>query len=129
MGHPFAASLRSTFETWFENAEGGGLDALKEALAEDVVWHQAGDEEPLRGRDAVLEAVGRDMGDLTFDGEIHTVLADDEHAIALIQVSATRGDRRVSYGAADIVHHRDGKITERWTMVDDFPAVAAFWSD
>ena len=129
MGHPFADRMRDALESWMNDPDQGHR-ALEGLLADDVVWHMADpQQEPLRGRDAVLEALGGDMAGVEVSGDLHDVLANDDHAVALVRVDITRGDDHISYAATEIVHHRDGKVTERWTMVDDLAAVGAFWSD
>ena len=121
--HPNAQLFRTAYEALSD----GDASALREVLADDVVWHMVGDEEPIRGADAVADAITADLGDVEFDGEIHDVLANDEHIVALVDATLRRGDEETSYRATEIAHVEDGHITERWSMVDDFEAMASFW--
>ena len=70
-------------------------------------------------RDGAWEIVG---------GTTHDVIANDEHAIGLIEVTARRGDRTLTFRTAEIYHMRDGKIAERWTFSDDTEAIKQFFA-
>ncbi len=106
---------------------------LENLFAEDAVWHAAGTS-PLsgdyRGRDAVL-SLFRNVGELsggTFQIDVHTVMADEEHGVALTLSTARRGDKRLSAQSVNVFHVRDGKITEVWQASEDQPAINKFWS-
>jgi ketosteroid isomerase-like protein len=106
---------------------------LEDLFAEDAVWHAAGTS-PIagdyRGRDAVL-ALFRKVDELsggTFRIDVHTVMADEEHGVALIRSTARRGDKRLSAQSVNVFHVRDGKITEVWQASEDQPAISKFWS-
>ena len=55
------------------------------------------------------------------------MIANDDHAIALVEVTATRGGQTFTYRTAEIYHVRDGKISERWAFSDDTTAITAFF--
>lgn len=126
--HPFGAKFREAVEAWTSEGK-AGIDKLAELLHDDVVWHMVGDEEPIRGKAKLLETLGQDVEGLSISGEVHDVLANDRHAIAMVRANLSRGDKQASYDAVEIVHHEDGKVTERWAMVDDFAAMVDFWSE
>lgn len=121
--HPNAQAFRAAWNA----LQDGDVDGFRLTLHEDVIWHQAGPEAPLRGADDVVAALKGDLGSVEVEGDVHDVLANDDHVVALVQVTARRGGEEVSYRAVEIGHMRDGQLTERWTMVDDFQAVADFW--
>ena len=53
----------------------------------------------------------------------------DDHLIALLALTATRGDETFKYRTAEIQHLNDaGEITERWSFSDDTQAVMDFFS-
>ena len=61
--------------------------------------------------------------------EVHDVIANDEHVIALVEAHATRADgRTLDYRTAEIAHIRDGKITERWAFSDDTKRITDFFA-
>lgn len=115
--HPNAAIIRQLYES----DDRGPWDIA----TEDVVWHVLGRDEPYRGKAAM-----RDMprGDYEFVSETtHDVLANDEHAIGLIEVTARRGAETLTFRTAEIYHMRDGMITERWAFSDDTEAIKRFF--
>jgi ketosteroid isomerase-like protein len=55
------------------------------------------------------------------------VVANDEHTIQLVTATATMGDKSFTYRTAEILHMRDGKITERWAFSDDTDRINKFF--
>jgi len=107
----------------------GDMQALDGFLADDVIWHEIGRAEPRRGK-AALRAVAVAGGavDYTITGKLHDVVANDDHTIALVDATATRGGKTFHYRTAEIYHIRDGKIAERWAFSDDTAAITAFFA-
>jgi uncharacterized protein len=111
----------------------GDLAALAELIADDVTWHALG-VGPLsgtyHGRDAVFNFFARLAEETagTFRLDVHDVLANDEHAVALCTLSASRGTKSVETPVANISHIRDGKVTEFWGATTDPQASVDFWS-
>jgi hypothetical protein len=66
--------------------------------------------------------------DYEITGELHDVVANDEHTVALVTAHATRGGKSLTYRVAEIYHMRDGKITERWAFSDDTQAITEFFA-
>ena len=94
---------------------------------DDIVWHVIGRAEPYRGKAAVMESwKGSDaewVGQTT-----HDVLANDDHAVVLVESTMRRGGRTMTYRTAEIYHLRDGKISERWAFSDDTDAINRFFA-
>ena len=105
----------------------GDMQDLAEFLADDVVWHEIGSAEPLRGK-AALAARSGGAVDYEIIGTLHDVVANDEHTVALVDATATRGGKTFTYRTAEIYHVRDGKIAERWAFSDDTAAITAFFA-
>jgi ketosteroid isomerase-like protein len=104
----------------------GETEALEGFLADDVVWHEIGRSEPLRGKDALRADMGG--GDYQITYRMHDVIANDDHTVILGEATATRGDRTFSYRTAEILHIRNGKVAERWAFSDDTAAIVAFFA-
>jgi ketosteroid isomerase-like protein len=67
--------------------------------------------------------------DWTITADIHDVVANDDHAIALVNATGTRGEgRTLQYRTAEIVHVRDRKIVERWAFSDDTQKIIDFFA-
>ncbi len=60
------------------------------------------------------------------DGGEHDLIANDKHAVRLIQIRARKGDRRAEWRHVAVYHVRDGKIDRVWVHVDPQPVVDAF---
>ena len=107
----------------------GDMQALEGFLADDVIWHEIGRSEPRRGK-AALRAAGPGGGavDYKITCTLHDVVANDDHTIALVDATATRGGKTFTYRTAEIYHIRDGKIAERWAFSDDTAAITAFFA-
>jgi uncharacterized protein len=123
--HPNAAMARQMNDALAR----GDMQALEGFLADDVIWHEIGRSEPRRGKAALRAAApGGGAADYEITGTLHDVVANDEHTIALIDATATRGGKRFTYRTAEIYHIRDGKIAERWAFSDDTAAITAFFA-
>lgn len=107
----------------------GDMQALMGFLADDVIWHEIGRAEPRRGIAGLREsAPGGGATDYEITGVLHDVVANDDHTIALVDATATRGGKTLKYRTAEIFHIRDGKIAERWAFSDDTAAIIAFFA-
>jgi ketosteroid isomerase-like protein len=122
--HPNAELYRRLTAAFQE----GDLDAIRGGLAVDVQWHEAGDPTVLDGRDAGLQRMTGAA--VHVEGRID-VLADDEHVVAMLNVSLRKPDgSEVSYPAVEVAHMSDGRVTERWSFMDACPSdVEAFFTD
>jgi ketosteroid isomerase-like protein len=120
MAHPNEELVRKGFEAFSR----GDMDALRELFAPDIVWHSPG-RSPLagdfKGIDEVLGNFAKTM-ELTggtFKVEVHDVLANDEHAVALFRTSAERSGTQWSDNSVLVQHIQDGKVTESWLHPGD----------
>jgi ketosteroid isomerase-like protein len=95
------------------------IQAMRQVFAPDVVWHVGG-RGPLaadhRGFDAVVGMFARmyDMAEGTLSYDVHDVLADDEHTVALLTMRANIADRDIEDNVVHVCHVRDGRISEVW---------------
>jgi len=121
--------LREGYEA-FAKAD---LDAIRELFAPDVIWHVDG-RGPIsgtyKGRDEVLGFLGElvSRSDGTVKLELHDVLANDQHAVALATTTAQRGDQRYHGQGVATYHVKGGKVTEAWFANNDQYAADEFWA-
>lgn len=101
------------------------LDAL---MADDIVWHEIGSSEPRRGKAALRAAAPGGGADYEVTGKLHDIVASDDHAIALVEATATRGGKKLTYRTAEIYHIRNGQVVERWAFSDDTASITAFFA-
>jgi ketosteroid isomerase-like protein len=129
MAHPNEELVRRGFEAFAK----GDVDALRELFDPDVVWHAPG-RGPLsgdhRGVDAILGFFARTM-ELTggsFRVELHDVLANDEHAVALYVARGEREGRTLEDKSVLVSHVRNGRFVETWQHSGDQYAADEFLS-
>ena len=120
--HPNAAIVRRMSEAMSH----GDMQQTAEMLADDVIWHEIGSRDPVRGKEALRSRMSG--GDYTITYAVHDVVANDDHTITLGEATATRDGRSLTYRTAEIYHVRDGKIVERWAFSDDTAAILAFFA-
>lgn len=121
--HPNAQAARAALDAMNK----GDMRAMADMLHDDVVWHEIGNPEPVRGK-AALAARFAGGSDWQITASMHDVVANDEHVIVLAEATATRNGRTLKYRTAEITHVRDGKITERWAFSDDTAAITEFFA-
>ena len=121
--HPNAALFRRMSQA----ADVGDFSSYSDAIADDVEWWEIGADQPIRGKEALFERMQGLMGQGTISTDLHDVIANDEHLVALVNATAERGGRTLSYKTAEIYHVRDGKVTHRWAFSDDTDAINDFF--
>ena len=120
--HPKAAVVRRMNEAMAE----GDMATAASLVADDVVWHEIGSAEPIRGK-AQLAASMASLADVDIHWDVHDVIASDDHVIALGTATATRGGRSLTYRTAEIYHVDNDQVTERWAFSDDTKAITDFF--
>jgi ketosteroid isomerase-like protein len=127
MGHPNEDLLRQGYDAFGR----GDMEWLNEHFADDIVWHVPG-QNPFagdhRGKEAVFALFAKQMeltgGSLRL--EIHDVLANDEHGVALATVTATREGKSLQDRQAHVFHVQGRKVTEFWSHPGDQRSVDEF---
>ena len=123
--HPNAARYRAVAEAMSRGE--GDMAAMFDDVADDIEWWEIGRSEPIRGKQALMERM-QDLADVSITGDLHDVVANDEHLIALVTATATRGDESFTYRTSEILHvNADGKVTHRWAFSDDTEAIIDFF--
>jgi ketosteroid isomerase-like protein len=112
--------------TLYRNAMESG--EYVENIADDVEWWEIGSPEPVRGKEALFARLEEQAGLWEITPQIHDVVANDEHLVALVNATADRDGRTLEYRTAEILHIRDGKVTHRWAFSDDTAAIAGFFA-
>ena len=118
--HPNVTRMKDGYAAFAK----GDFAVLDDLFADDVVWHVGGRNQlsrDYRGRDEVYGFFGRllELTEGTFHIDLHTIFADDEHGVALVATSASRGGKSTRINEAHVYHLRDGKVTEFWDASTD----------
>lgn len=123
--HPNAARYRQVSAA----INDGDMAAMADSIADDVVWWEIGASEPVRGKQALMERMQSLGGDYAIETDLHDVVANDDHLIALVTATANKGDESITYRTAEILHvNADGQVTERWAFSDDTQAIINFFA-
>lgn len=122
--HPNATLVRQAGEAMTR----GDMQAQFDMLADDVVWHEIGSDEPIRGKDALMARFGAMPEGASITVDVHDVVANDDHTMALATATASMGGKSLIYRTVEIYHIRDGKITERWAFSDDTDRINKFFA-
>jgi uncharacterized protein len=128
-GHPNATRMKAGYDA-FARAD---LEALREFLAEDIVWHfpgsspMAGD---YRGHEEVfsffMKVFEQTGGSFTL--EVRDVLANDIHGVAIVHVTGERDGKTLDSDQVHVGHiNAEGRVTEFWNMPENVRAVDEFW--
>lgn len=119
--HPNVTLLREGMDA----LERGDIAWFDRHIADDVIWHVGGNNKmsgPHTGKVEVLGMMGRLMertGE-TFGGDLHDVLASDDHTVILGTAHGTTpSGEAFQYKFVNIFHIRDGQVVEAWGMSED----------
>jgi len=129
MAHPNEDLARKGYKAF----SAGDMDTVRTLFADDIVWHLPG-RNPLsgdyKGQGEVfgLFAKNMEMTGGTFRLEVHDVLANGEHIVAMVVATAQREGKRLEDRQVHVLHAKDGKITEFWAHPGDQYAIDEFWS-
>jgi uncharacterized protein len=129
MAHPNEEVARSATEALSK----GDMEGFLSHHADDTVVHfpgrgpMAGDH---RGKDGVAKMFQQQMQILDSPPEIenHAILANDDHAVVLNKVRATRGGKVLEQDQVVVMHIKAGKIAEVWPQFSDQQAMDEFAS-
>jgi uncharacterized protein len=130
MAHPNEDLVREGYAAFAR----GDIEALQNRFLDpDIRWHFPG-RSPFGGDFTgiadVLGWLGRsfEASGGTLSIELHDVIGNDEHVVALTTVRAQRGGKTLQDNTIQLFHVRDGKATEVWTHPADIYASDDFWS-
>lgn len=118
--HPNGTLLRGCLEAFAAR----DISAVESAFDDDVTWHAPGTNRfsgQFRGRTAAMQRLDqmREAG-ISTSFDVHDVVANDEHAVALVHLHLEVADgRRYDQPQVQVAHVRDGRIVEFWTMNED----------
>lgn len=125
--HPNAELLRKAFDAFSR----GDLDWIRDRWTDDIVYHVPAPNavaSDYRGKEGVMAYLAklRELTRGSLQVEVHDVLANDKHGVALLVVTASSRGRQLTWNQMNVYHLRDGKIAEVWTHLVDEEAVDEF---
>ncbi|MDH4111247.1 MAG: nuclear transport factor 2 family protein [Actinomycetota bacterium] len=118
--HPNVEMARSSLEAMMK----GDLESMAAGIADDATWHVPGSNQwsgDYRGKPEIVGRFARmaEQGYRVSLDEIHDILGNDEHVMAMVRISATGPSGSASTDSVWVMHVRDGKATEFWGHNDD----------
>lgn len=127
--HPNVRLVRRGFESFAK----GDLDALRELMSDEVVWHEPG-RSPLggdyKGPTGVLELLQklRELSEGTFAVEVVEVLGSSERAVVIQEETARRGGAVLDMASVVEFEIHQGRISEVTVYHEDTYHFDEFWS-
>ena len=118
--HPNAQLARRSLDAFAR----GDLDRAFAGVTDDIAWHAPGTNRfsgRFDGKQTVTDRFRRMIeAGVKTTLEVHDVVANDEHVVALVHVHVETADgRRYDQPQVNVMHLRDGKIAEFWIMNQD----------
>jgi ketosteroid isomerase-like protein len=125
--HPNAELFRRGYQAF----QSGDLDTVRTLFAPYIVWHVPGHNHlagDFRGVDAVIDLFMRNFSETngTFKVDVHDILGNDEHAVALASISGQKDGKSISDKYTHVAHMKDGKVTESWIFGENQDKIDAF---
>ena len=129
MAHANEDLLRKGYDAFMT----GDMETMSQIFADDITWVSKGDN-PLSGEFHGQQEVFGNFAKIpeltdSFQMDIHDVLANDDHAVALVSIQAERNGKSLDTNAVHVYHVDDGQVTSAWIIQEDPAAADAFWSD
>jgi uncharacterized protein len=130
VAHPNEDLIRKAYDAFGS----GDRDTIEELFADNIAFHVSGRNSlsgDHMGKEQVFELFARlaEISEKSFRTELHDVLANDEHAVALQRWTAQReGKASLEDRNVSVFHIRGGKITEVWHHAGDQYAQDEFFS-
>ncbi|WP_426977610.1 nuclear transport factor 2 family protein [Pseudarthrobacter sp. O4] len=116
----------------YEAFSAGDMPTLSEIIAEDAVWHVAGNgvlSGRKQGRDAILAYFGElaTRSEGTLKVTVQEIVGGENHTVALQHNDGETNGRTLDTDGAIAFQVRDGKITEGREFFADTAQGDAFW--
>ena len=128
MAHPNEETFRKGYDAFMQ----GDMDTLSGLVTDDTVWHAPGNNKlsgDYRGKEEVFALFARlaQESNGSFKIELHDLLANDEHGVALFTARGEHQGRKLENNGVHVAHIRDGKLAESWLHSTDQQAIDEFW--
>ena len=123
-----AAIVRKGFAAFAQ----GDLDTLGQLFTDDITWHSAGDNilsGDYKGQEvfALFGKIFEETGG-SLKQDVHDITTSDEHAVALVNATATRNGKTLDIGQILVFHFDGDQVSEVSVHVTDQKQADDFWS-
>jgi uncharacterized protein len=126
--HPNAELLRRGYDAFVA----GDAEWMAQHLHDNVVWHEPGTNflsGDFKGREEVLAHFAKQVSQVLPEFNVHDVVANDDHAIALVTLRLRRLDNQDTFEGryAHIIHvDAESRAIESWVFNEDQTALDRF---
>jgi len=126
--HPNAVLFKKGYGAFMA----GDMDTVRSLFAPDILWHVSGNNHfagDYQGVDSVLTLFGQYFQETggTFKVDVHDILANDIHGVAIATLSAQKDGKSLSDRYVQLVQMKDGLQTESWIYADNPDVIDDFW--
>lgn len=130
MTHPNEDLVRQGYAAF---ASGDTEALVSQFFDPDIRWHFPGRTALSGHHEGAAEVAGMfgllaQMSGGTHRTELHDVIANDGHAVAMHTARAERAGKQLEINAVNVFHIRDGKVIEAWTLHADSYGFDEFYS-
>jgi len=113
--HPNATLFRRGYDAFNK----GDMDTIRTLFDPNVVWHVGGRNQFTGDKRGIDETLGfflqiQQASGGTFRLDVHDVVANDEHAVALVNSHIEKDGKTSDDVGSHVVHIKDGRIKESW---------------
>ena len=113
--HPNATLFRKGYDAF----NSGDMETVRSTFAGDIVWHNGGRSRFSRDTHGIDNTLAFFMEliqatDGSFHLDVHDIIANDTHAVALVNAHWDHDGASYQDNGAHVVHVKDGKVTESW---------------
>ncbi len=129
--HPNAITIKRGYEAFLQ----GDIDQVRQLMSSDIVWHSLGNNiltGVFRGQSEVVSFFGKLIMETqgTLNLEVHDVVANDERAVILTNLSAERNGKKLAVRTANIYElNSAGKVVAAYgPYSDESDKLDDFWS-
>ncbi|HEX9377744.1 MAG TPA: nuclear transport factor 2 family protein [Actinomycetota bacterium] len=126
--HPNAELVRKGYDAF----TAGDMEWMNTHLHENIVWHEPGSNVlsgDYHGREETLAHFAKSVQVAIPDFDIHDVVGNDDHAIALVNIRLERNDNHETFETRYVhIFHVDAQevALESWIFYADQGALDAF---
>jgi uncharacterized protein len=111
--HPHVQLLRDGYAAFGK----GDFAALDDLFAEDIRWHEPGRNQlagTYEGRPAVYDMFGRlmELTENSFRVDLRSVFADDDTGVAVVHITARRGEKSFEVTNAHVFRFTGDRVAE-----------------
>lgn len=124
---------KEIIQTYFDCLAKGDMDRLGQLFADDIIWHQPGNNclsKTYNGKSELFPLFSQFMnisqGSFKIEN-VKCIMVNGDHVSVILHFSANKPGMNISMDGVDILRVLNGKIKEVWLFSEDQENEDAFW--